>query len=260
MRIEFKLASLLLVVCLAMSGGCSKSESGPVAASNGSPSTPTAPAPATPKPAVGGVVQASHSAPAAPTEQGDPIVVLHTSLGELYVRLYERQAPRSVANFIDYARVGHYNGTILHRIEPGFIALGGGYDERRQPKPVRYPIANEATNGLKNVRGSLAMARDSRDPNGATSQFFLNLADNPSLDHRGTTPEEFGYAVFGQVIDGLDVLDKISQAPLGTVGGFEKTPTPAIVVNSIKPVFEPKSAAVGDEVHKNFASHVGFGR
>lgn len=231
-----------IAICLLATYGCSKSETGPTAASNGTPSTSNVAAAAS-KPAGGGVVQASHAAPVAPVEQGDPIVVLHTSLGMLYVRLYERQSPQSVANFIDYARVGHYNGTILHRVEPGFIALGGGFDERRQPKPTRYPIANEAANGLKNVRGSIAMARDPRNPNGAKSQFFINLADNPSLDHRGTSPEEFGYAVFGQVIDGLDLLDKISQAPLGTIDGFEKTPTPAIVVHSVKPVIEKKAAA-----------------
>ena len=152
-----------------------------------------------------------------PVVQADPIVQVHTSVGDLYVRLYEKQAPRTVSNFFDYVRVRHYDGTIFHQIDAGYVALGGSLDQQRQPKSVRYPIPNEATNGLKNVRGSVAMARDPQNVDSATSGFFFNLADNPKLDHRGTTPGEYGYCVFGQVIDGLDVLDKLSSAESGKV-------------------------------------------
>lgn len=208
---------LLSAVC-----GCSKSGD----------ATATAPTPAAaPVRGLGSANAASHShsavIPAAavqPVVQADPIVVFHTSVGDLYVRLYEKQAPRTVSNFLGYVQSGFYNGTIFHQIESGFVAMGGSLDEKKQPKRARYPIPNEAANGLKNVRGSLAMAHDPADPQSAASSFFFNLADNPKLDHRGAKADEFGYCAFGQVIDGLDVLDKLSKA----AGGY------AVVLHTIK--------------------------
>lgn len=171
---------------------------------------------------------------AAPIVHRDPVVVLHTTLGNLYVQLHERQAPRTVANFLDYARVGHYDGTLFHQVESGFVALGGAYDSDLKAKPVRYPVTNEAMNGLKNVRGALAMVRDPADPNSAASMFFINLADNPKLDHQGSTPEQYGYCVFGRVIDGLDVLEKLSAVKTSPVEGFTNMPTERVVLNSVR--------------------------
>lgn len=222
--------------CLAIAG-CGKSEPSATTAAPTETSAPvTTQQAATPaaSAAKSSVALVTHTTPVAAAPQEDVYLVLHTSLGNLTVRLYEKQAPRTVNNFLDYARGRHYDGTVFHLVESGYVAVGGGYDANLQLKPVRYPIANEAKNGLKNVRGALTMARDPRDANSATSQFFINLADNPQLDHRGESAEEFGYCVFGQVVDGLDVLDKMSQAPTGSQKGFDKMPTPAIVLNTIK--------------------------
>lgn len=224
------------VMVLAALIGCNQSD--PTATGASDTATPVAASAAAPtadvksesKPRSSEVVPATASQPIV---QADPILVFYTSVGELYVRLYEKQAPRTVSNFLGYVRGGFYNGTIFHQIEPGFVAMGGGFDERKQPKPGRYPISNEANNGLKNVRGSLAMARDPADPQSATTQFFFNLADNAKLDHRGSKADEFGYCVFGQVIDGLDVLDKLSSA-----GGQ------TVVVQTVKVIVMPRDDQV----------------
>jgi cyclophilin family peptidyl-prolyl cis-trans isomerase len=224
------------VGCL-MLAGCGKSEpAAPTAASAevNAPATTPSPAAVAASGAKSNVILATHTAPVAPSPPADVLLVLHTSLGNLTVRLYEKQAPRTVNNFLDYARGRHYDGTLFHLVDSGYVAVGGGYDVNLQLKPVRYPIANEAKNGLKNVRGALTMARDPRDANSATSQFFINLADNPQLDHRGESAEEFGYCVFGQVVDGLDVLDKMNQAQTGSQKGFDKMPTTPIVLHTIK--------------------------
>jgi cyclophilin family peptidyl-prolyl cis-trans isomerase len=202
-------------------GGCSKGED----ATNVSTASDGAAAPvrngdakAASSPIASSPATATNVTPAAavqPVVQADPIVIMHTSVGDLYVRLYEKQAPRTVSNFLGYVRSRFYDFTIFHQVEPGYVAMGGAFNEQKQAKSTRYPIPNEATNGLKNVRGSLAMTRDPKDPNSATSHFFFNLADNAKLDHRSTQPDEFGYCVFGQVIDGLDVLEKLS-SPSGT--------------------------------------------
>lgn len=219
---------------LAVVVGCGKaSDEGATAtsASTGA-STQTAVATAAKEtPAASGVVQTSAVMPAV---QGDPIVVLHTTLGNMYVQLYERQAPRTVANFLDYARVGHYDGTLFHQVESGFVALGGAYGPDLKAKPVRYPVVNEAMNGLKNLRGTLAMVRDPSDPNSATSMFFVNLGDNAKLDHQGSTPELYGFCVFGRVIDGFDVLDKLSAVKTSQVEGFTNLPSEHITLNSVR--------------------------
>ena len=171
--------------------------------------------------------------PAATAELPDPVVTMHTSLGDIVIKLNQKAAPRTVSNFVDYALTRYYDGTIFHQIDTGYVLLGGTYTEKLLTKPVRYPIANEANNGLKNVRGTIAMARNAADPNSATSQFYFNLADNPALDRKGDRPEDAGYCVFGEVVQGLDVLEKISQVRTASVKGFDKLPVQTVVLNSV---------------------------
>jgi peptidyl-prolyl cis-trans isomerase A (cyclophilin A) len=128
------------------------------------------------------------------------------------VELFKDRAPVSVDNFLQYASEGFYTGTIFHRVVKGFVVQGGGYTAGMKEKPTRPPIQNEATNGLKNVRGTLAMAR-TMVLRSATTQFYINVADNTSLDHRGYAPIDFGYAVFGRVLSGMDVADRIAEVP-----------------------------------------------
>jgi peptidyl-prolyl cis-trans isomerase B (cyclophilin B) len=242
------------LVCLASVFGCGKAtDEGTVA----TPPPASIVAAAKQASTGNGVVQASAVLPA---EQGDPIVVLHTTLGNLYVQLHERQAPRTVANFLDYARVGHYDGTLFHQIESGFVALGGAYDRNLKAKPIRYPVINEAMNGMKNVRGTLAMVRESSDPNSAASMFYINLADNPKLDHLGSAPEQYGYCVFGRVIDGLDVLDKLSAAKTSQVDGFANMPTDRVVLNSVRLVPGSIGKQAANENVQNTSFYAGYGR
>jgi peptidyl-prolyl cis-trans isomerase A (cyclophilin A) len=168
---------------------------------------------------------------------GNPLVILETSAGSITLELYKDQAPVSVENFLRYAREGFYNGTIFHRIVPGRVIQGGGFTPDLVEKPTRPPIQNEATNGLRNLRGTIAMARQER-LRSATSQFFINTADNPQFDHRGFTPRDFGYAVFGRVIAGMDVVDRIAAGATGTREGMEDVPLQPVV---IKTAIEKKS-------------------
>jgi len=172
--------------------------------------------------------------PSARAADGDPVVILKTSMGEIDIQLDPKNAPISTANFLAYVKSGFYNGTIFHRVIPGFVAQGGGFTKDMQEKPTQPPIKNEATNGLHNLRGTISMAR-TNDPNSATSQFFLNFIDNTAsassnLDPGGVSPE--GYAVFGKIIKGMDVLDKMATVPTGTVGPFSDVPTTPIVIIS----------------------------
>jgi peptidyl-prolyl cis-trans isomerase A (cyclophilin A) len=160
----------------------------------------------------------------------DPIVVLKTSLGTITLQLDPTHAPLSTANFLDYVDKGFYNGTVFHRIIPGFMVQGGGFTADMTEKPTSPPIHNESTNGLHNLRGTISMARTS-DPDSATSQFFLNLVDNSSLDPAGDQP---GYAVFGKIIGGLDVLDKMAQVPTTTKGMYENVPVDPVTILSAK--------------------------
>lgn len=140
---------------------------------------------------------------------GNPQVTVHTSRGDIRLELYPAQAPQTVENFLQYADEGFYAGTIFHRVISHFMIQGGGMTADGQPKPMRPPVANEAANGLKNLRGTVAMARTS-DPHSATSQFFINVEANPALDHTGTTDSRaWGYTVFGHVVEGMDVVDDI---------------------------------------------------
>jgi len=153
------------------------------------------------------------------------VVHLQTTEGDIRLELDAEKAPKSVANFIQYVKSGHYNGTIFHRVIEGFMIQSGGYDIKLNQRPTKPPIPLESQNGLSNLRGSIAMARTS-DPNSATSQFFINVADNPGLDSLGG-----GYAVFGRVIEGMDVVDKIRVVETGSKGLHQNLPVNPILIN-----------------------------
>ncbi len=163
----------------------------------------------------------------------NPVVLIETSMGDIKVELYPNKAPITVKNFLDYVNSGHYNGTIFHRVIPGFMIQGGGFTKEFQMKKTNPPIKNEANNGLKNKRGTISMAR-TMYVDSATSQFFINVADNDFLDHRDNTMQGYGYAVFGKVISGMDVADKISNVKTGNVKGFNDVPVEPIVIKSAK--------------------------
>jgi cyclophilin family peptidyl-prolyl cis-trans isomerase len=155
------------------------------------------------------------------------MIRFETSLGDFTIEMYPAEAPVTVANFEKYVDDGHFDGTIFHRVIPGFVIQGGGFTEDMTQKDTRAPIANEATNGLRNLRGTLSMARTS-DINSATSQFFVNLADNAFLDHQG--PRNYGYAVFGRIVEGMDVVDSIAAVPTGRRRGHDDVPLEPVVV------------------------------
>nr|WP_298171067.1 peptidylprolyl isomerase [uncultured Pseudomonas sp.] len=160
----------------------------------------------------------------------NPKVLLSTSLGEIEIELEAEKAPISVANFLSYVDSGYYAGTQFHRVIPGFMVQGGGFDAGMEQKQTLAPIKNEADNGLHNVRGTLAMARTQiRDS--ATSQFFINHKDNAFLDHGS---RDFGYAVFGKVVRGMDVVDKIAQVPTGNRGGHQNVPREPVLIVEAK--------------------------
>ena len=158
-----------------------------------------------------------------------PTAIIHTSMGDITVELDEDRAPATVANFRRYAEDGFYNDTIFHRVIPGFMIQGGGHTADMKEKPTREPIANEAHNGLKNLRGTLSMARTS-DPHSASSQFFINLVDNGYLNHTSKTQAGWGYAVFGKVVAGLDVIDKIAAVKTGRNGMHRDVPVEDIII------------------------------
>ncbi len=162
----------------------------------------------------------------------NPRVRLQTSKGDIVIELNASAAPATVANFLRYVKEGHYDGTIFHRVIPGFMIQGGGMTADFQDVKGHEPIANEAGNGLSNARGTVAMARTS-EVNSATDQFFINLVDNTFLDHRDETPRGFGYAVFGRVVEGMDVVDAIAAVPTGPAGPF-RSDVPTETVKIIK--------------------------
>lgn len=158
--------------------------------------------------------------------------VIKTNFGDVVVELFPEQAPVSVKNFIAYAESGFYDGVIFHRVIPGFMVQTGGFDKKMLRKATSKPIINEASNGLSNSRGSLAMAR-TNNPNSATSQFFINLKDNHFLNRSGDSPQQAGYAVFGRVISGMDVIDKIAQQPTGNKSYYRDVPLQDIVIEKV---------------------------
>ncbi len=166
-------------------------------------------------------------------------VDMQTSEGPIVLELNADKAPVSVANFVEYANDGYFDGTVFHRVIEGFMVQGGGYTESLQRKDTRDPIKNEANNGLSNVRGSVAMAR-TNDPHSATAQFFINHGDNGRLDFRSETSFGYGYTVFGKVVEGMDVVDKIAELPTGAQGPFRSdVPQPLVVIESVR-IVEPE--------------------
>jgi cyclophilin family peptidyl-prolyl cis-trans isomerase len=170
------------------------------------------------------------------TVTANPIVLMSTSEGDIKIELFADKAPISVKNFLRYVDEGHYDGTIFHRVIKGFMIQGGGFDAEFNEKSAHAAIRNEAGNGLKNVRGTLAMAR-TNEVDSATAQFFINVVDSDFLDHRDETARGFGYAVFGKVIEGMDVADKIRNAPTGRKGPFpQDAPLETRLIKSVKRV------------------------
>ncbi len=162
-------------------------------------------------------------------------VVIETNYGDITVALNTEKAPKSVANFLTYADSGHYSDTIFHRVIKDFMIQGGNFTAEMAPKKTLAPIKNEATNGLRNLRGTLAMAR-TNIVDSATSQFFINLKDNGFLDNKNTTSRGYGYAVFGKVIKGMDVVDKIGTSSTHTFQRFQDVPVKPVVIRSVKRV------------------------
>jgi len=160
------------------------------------------------------------------------MIIMHTNYGDITLELDSERAPVTTANFIAYARDGYYNGTIFHRVINDFMIQGGGFEVGMSQKPTGKPIENEADNGLKNDAGTIAMAR-TMDPHSATAQFFINVRDNDFLNHTSPTSQGWGYAVFGRVVDGMDVVDKIKAVPTGSAGGHQDVPVEDVVIESV---------------------------
>jgi cyclophilin family peptidyl-prolyl cis-trans isomerase len=209
-------------VFLLLVAGCNRSSSKPAAAGDDK----------------SGTAVAAAAVPAAKkVDLEKPVLQIDTSAGSITVRLDGVRAPGTVRNFLNYANEGFYENTLVHYVDPGKMVVAGGYSAERKVKPARTPIRNEAHNGVKNVRGTIAMARDASLIDSATTQFFINLADAPQRDHTGDTPANYGYCVFGEVTEGLDVAEKISQSPTTDQGGdLAQTPNPPVVIKSVRVV------------------------
>lgn len=184
------------------------------------------------------VTGTSSAVPTAPkVDLETPTVRIETTAGNISVRLDGVHAPGTVRNFLNLTSDKFYDNTLVHFVDPGQMIVAGGYGADRRPKPTGTPIRSEAHNGLKNTRGTIAMTRDPARIDSATSQFFINLADAPQRDHTGDTADQYGYCVFGEVTDGLDVAAKISQAPTANQGGdLAQTPEPPIVIKAVRAV------------------------
>jgi len=186
-------------------------------------------------PLIGALVFALHAAPEGASAAPNPQVLVKTSMGQFVIELYPDKAPLSVANFLQYVNDGFYSGTVFHRVIGSFMIQGGGftaelYKGQMRPKATRAPIAIESKNGLKNDTGWVAMARTG-DPNSATSQFFINVVDNGGLNY--PQPDGHGYAVFGKVVSGMDVVNAIRKVRTGTVGPYQDVPADAVLIDSI---------------------------
>ncbi len=167
------------------------------------------------------------------TEEMNPRVLMETSMGNVTIELMKDKAPISVRNFLSYVKDGFYDGLVFHRVIKDFMIQGGGMDASMQPKKTKFAIKNEAANGLSNARGTVAMAR-TNVIDSATSQFFINVTDNTFLDYRGKTADLFGYAVFGQVVEGMEIVDQIRQVKTGSKMGHSDVPVEPVVINSIR--------------------------
>ncbi len=174
-----------------------------------------------------------------PAWAANPTVEMKTNLGAITIELYADKAPKSVENFLQYVKDGHYNSTIFHRVIDGFMIQGGGFDLGMNQKATRAPVENEAKNGLKNQIGTLAMARTS-SPHSATAQFFINLVNNDALDY--PSRDGWGYCVFGKVTQGMDVVNKIAKVSTGSAMGHQNVPTKPVLIESVKLVEAAKPA------------------
>ncbi len=179
------------------------------------------------------------TATSANASKSEPAVRLTTNVGVIELELYKSKAPVTVDNFLQYVRSGHYNGTVFHRVIKGFMIQGGGYTYELIEKSTRPAIKNEADNGLKNVAGTIAMAR-TPDPHSATSQFFINTVNNVSLDYYGKSPQGWGYAVFGKVTQGMDVVRKIENTKTRPLGYFQNVPAKTIVIKKVEVIGDKK--------------------
>ena len=171
--------------------------------------------------------------PLSEKEKETKVVTFETTLGPIVIELFEEDAPITTKNFLDYANSGFYDGTLFHRVKPGFVIQGGGLEQGMRNKSGNPPIENEANNGQKNLKWSLSMARTS-DPHSATSQFFINLENNPNLDHTSETPQGWGYAVFGTVIDGFETVEAIASVTTGSAGNHQDVPLEDITIQKTK--------------------------
>ncbi|MCW8876948.1 MAG: peptidylprolyl isomerase [Kangiellaceae bacterium] len=160
------------------------------------------------------------------------MVTLHTNLGDIKIKLFAEEAPESVKNFLEYAKSGHYDGTIFHRVISTFMIQGGGFDEELNQKPTQAPISCESQNGLSNKIGTVAMAR-TMDPHSATCQFFINVAENDFLNFSAETMQGWGYAVFGEVVEGMTVVNQIKEVKTGFASGMQDVPEENIVINNV---------------------------
>ena len=165
------------------------------------------------------------------------MVIIRTTFGDIKIELDAEKAPVTVANFLEYARAGFYNGTIFHRVINNFMIQGGGFDTNMAQKAVGKPIDNEADNGLKNDFGTIAMAR-TMEPHSATAQFFINVKDNDFLNHSGKNMQGWGYTVFGKMVEGEEVLEKIRNVPTGSSGGHQDVPNDPVIIESVEVVEE----------------------
>ncbi len=185
------------------------------------------------------VALAAFALPQSPALAANPVVEMKTSQGEIVVEVFADKAPKSAENFVQYVRDGHYDGTIFHRVIDGFMIQGGGFDAEMKQRSTRAPIENEAKNGLKNEPGTLAMARTA-DPHSASAQFFINLVPNTFLDY--PSRDGWGYAVFGKVIKGMDVVEKIGKVATGNRGFHQNVPVEPVVIESARVVEAAKPA------------------
>lgn len=218
-----------LLVATALLAGCGSPEE-PESSQKGASKGPVAEQPA-------GTPGAEKTGAAAQPNRhstGPPKAVITTSLGKITVELDTEHAPLTVHNFLTYANAKHYDQTIFHFVQPGEMLLGGGFTADLKEKPTSEPIRNEAHNGLKNRRGTIAMSRSYESIDSATCQFFINLADNPKLDFRDRTPEGYGYCVFGRVVAGADVVDRIAVTPTRDQGNFVSVPVTPVVIESVR--------------------------
>lgn len=219
MRVYFSLcAGLFAVAALLTFGGCGKSGT-------------DAAQPAASIPGTGSQLKEKAPAPQAPPE-----VVLDTSLGSITIRLNAEKSPKTVENFLAYVKAHYYEGTIFHQVYKNQGIIGGAYTEEMAAKPVGVPILNEAHNGLKNERYTVAMLREPDNSDSATSVFFINAVDNPSFDYTARTPEGYGYCVFGQVVQGMDIVDRIAAVEVRDTENITCTPVTPVVITSVKKI------------------------